>query len=91
MISQEKQAEIDKKLKKFIYDPDWAYVEDLILQYVIGLYDLRSVNKGLNNDQLAAEVRGREILGQNLVQFLNETKLIKEEKTSTIIKPPSFK
>jgi hypothetical protein len=85
--------QLDAKLKKFITDPDWVYVEELFITFVEGLIDLNSIPEGLNNDQVASEVRGRKILANRLAQFLRETNVIKEKNISRLIVPgkPSFK
>lgn len=85
--------QLDAKLKKFINDPDWVYVEELFLAFVEGLIDLQSIPEGLSNDQIASEVRGRKILANRLGQFLRETNVIKEKNISRILVPnkPTFK
>lgn len=91
MYSPEEQLEIQKKLKKFIQDKDWAYVEELILSYVIDAVSINNIPSNLSNDQIASEVRGRQLLFQRFTQFLNETGLVKQEKTDELKKQVSFK
>lgn len=79
--------QLDNKLKKFIQDPDWVYIEELFIAYMIDLVDLNSIPEGLSNDQIASEVRGRKILASRLSQFLNETGVIKADKVSRILTP----
>ena len=88
------KEQLDQKLKKFITDPDWKYIEDLFMSYVLDLINMGNIDpKGtMSNDQIASEVRGRKLLSASLAQFLNETKLIREQKTESIlIKPTSFR
>lgn len=87
MYTTEQKLEIDRKLKKFIQDPDWSYIEDLILSYLAELVHVNTLPIGLTNDQIATEVRGRQLLFKQFSSFLNETGLVKEQKTSQIIKP----
>lgn len=81
------KEQLDNKLKKFIQDPDWVYIEELFLAYMVDLVDLNSIPEGLSNDQIASEVRGRKILASRLGQFLNETNVIKADKVSKILTP----
>ena len=92
-MEQLTKEQLDNKLKKFIQDPDWKYIEELFLAYMIDLVDLNNIPEGLNNDQIASEVRGRKLIASRLGQFLNETNVIREDKVSRILTPnkTSFK
>lgn len=91
MYSPEEQLEIQKKLTKFIQDPDWSYIEELIMNYVLDAVAVNNIPNNLSNDQIASEVRARQMLFSRFTQFLNETGLVKQEKTDELKKPISFK
>lgn len=84
------QREKARKLEKFIKDPDWNIMEELLQTYIAVHSQINNIDPKKSSDEIAAEVRGRQIAIQSLASFLNETGVIKnaEEK---IIKPTSFK
>ena len=67
-----------KKLKaKFFTDQDWRLMEELIREYIDPLSSSLNIDVRLNNDQIATEVRGRQIAYKALNDFLEETKVLK--------------
>ena len=78
-----------KKLKdKFFTDPDWRLMEELIREYIDPLSSSLNIDIRLNNDQIATEVRGRQIAHKALNDFLEETKVLRPR---AITKVTSFK
>jgi hypothetical protein len=83
------EAEILKKLyDKFFSDPDWSEVEKLIESYIEPMKGVVNIPATLTNDQMATEVRGRQLMVEQLERFLQDAKIIKHK----IISPSrSFK
>ena len=67
-----------KKLKdKFFTDPDWRLMEELIREYIDPLSSSLNIDTRLNNDQIATEVRGRQIAYGQLDRFLVDSGIAK--------------
>ena len=64
------------KLKKFTEDPDWILVQQLFEEKIQPLMDVMSINSELTNDQIASEVRGRQITIESLSSFLRDSKIL---------------
>lgn len=90
-VLEKDRAEKAKKLKKFVNDPDWAIVEELIKGYIQQWQSVLTVNPERSNDEIAADVRGRQIAMQSMTQFLNEIGVVKEQSVEKLIKPTTFK
>lgn len=69
MIDQDLQA-------KFFSDPDWSKVEDLILDYIEPLIDMSTVDTTQPAEHVKAELIGRTLAYNKLIDFLNDSKLI---------------
>lgn len=79
-----------KKLNdKFFTDPDWSGMEELLESYIEPFESVMNIEtEGKTNDQIATEVRGRQLMLENLRKFLSDTKVVK----SRIINPkPNYK
>jgi len=76
------------KLNKFVADPDWFLVEDILMSYIDPLKSVSSIDMKASNDQIASEVRGRQIAIEGLTKFLNEMKIVKAK---PITNPTTFK
>lgn len=73
-----------EKFKKFFCDPDWPEVEKLLREYIEPLRDLSNIKTEVSNDELASEVRGRQIAYERLNKFLEEVGMFKGDvKTET--------
>jgi len=82
-------AENIQKLRKFTEDPDWVLMEGIIREFIEPLTDVTTINKSLGNDEIASEVRGRQITIESLTKFLNQTKIISSKPIATNV--TSFK
>lgn len=68
-----------KKLhEKFFTDPDWREMEELIESYIAPFRSVSGVvTKGMSNDEIATEVRGRQLMVEQLDKFLEDTKIVR--------------
>lgn len=82
------ESEIKNKLDKFVSDPEWHLVEDILMSYIDPLKSVSSIDTKLSNDQIASEVRGRQIAIDGLTKFLNDMKIVKGK---PIISSTTFK
>ena len=66
------------KLKdKFFTDPDWRLMEELIREYIEPLSSSLNIDIKLSNDQIATEVRGRQLAYESLNSFLEQTQVLR--------------
>lgn len=71
------------KLKdKFFTDPDWAMMEELIRSYIDPLASSLNIDSKMSNDQIASEVRGRQIAYETLDKFLSQSGVLKPRKVA---------
>lgn len=78
-----------QKLRKFTQDPDWALVQDLMKGHLAPLLDVTSIDASRSNDEIASEVRGRQMTIASLSKFLNDAGIVSGPITRT--KPITFK
>jgi len=76
------QDEIIAKLGKFTADPDWQLMENLVHDYLSPLNDVMSIDVKKSNDEIASEVRGRQISIEGLQKFLQKAKIINKPITT---------
>lgn len=69
-------VDLKKLNEKFFTDPDWAMMEELILSYIDPLKSVETINAKMSNDQIATEVRGRQISYDALYRFLQDAKVV---------------
>lgn len=68
--------------EKFVSDPDWKIVEELLNQFLEPLLDIRSIEtKGKTSDEVFAELMGRKLTADALSNFLSEVRLLKTSVT----------
>ncbi len=80
-------VDLKKLNEKFFTDPDWAMMEELILQYIDPLKSVITIDSKMSNDEIATEVRGRQIAYDSLDRFLKDSKVV----TRKIATPTTFK
>lgn len=68
--------ELIEKLKKFTNDPDWHIMADIMKGHFAPLYDVMSIDIAKSNDEIASEVRGRQMTVKGITAFLNDAKII---------------
>lgn len=67
-----------KKLKeKFFSDTDWKEMEELIREYISPLKDVITISPDMSNDEIATEVRGRQLAYKGLNDFLEQTGVLR--------------
>ncbi len=69
-------ADIKKLKEHFFSDPLWGDVEDMIRTYMVPLESSLNIDISLSNDQIATEVRGRQLAYQLLEKFLNDSGML---------------
>jgi hypothetical protein len=78
--------ELRTKLNKFFQDPDWALVVGLMNDHLEPLKDVMSIDVRKSNDEIASEVRGRQLTINGLSGFLRDagvmTQRIDKSKTT---------
>lgn len=77
------------KLKKFTDDPDFHLLIDLIKEHLAPLESVSSIDRTLSNDQIASEVRGRQLSMESMSNFLSDISILKGSVKD--YKPTTFK
>ena len=71
---------------RFFTDPMWPEMEELIMEYLTPFRSNTTIEtKGKSNDEIATEVKGRNLMIENLEKFLTDTQIIKQRISS--VKP----
>jgi len=81
-------VDLKKLTEKFFTDPDWSMMEELILEYIEPMASSMNINTKMSNDEIATEVRGRQLAYESLSKFLEDSKIITRR---AIIKKTTFK
>jgi len=82
-----KQEDIKLIKEHFFADPSWHLVEELIRSYIDPLESCLSIRPDMSNDEIATEVRGRQIAYKSLDTFLVDSGILKPKINS---KPVTF-
>lgn len=61
----------------FFQDPSWHLVEELIRSYLNPLESCLNIRADMSNDEIASEVRGRQIAYESLEKFLVDSGILK--------------
>lgn len=62
---------------RFFTDPMWVDMEELLLEYLEPFRSVLNIDTKMSNDQIATEVRGRELMVNQLEKFLEDTRVIR--------------
>jgi len=62
---------------RFFTDPMWPDMEELLLEYLAPFRDVKNIKSDATNDEIATEVRGRQLMVEQLEKFLMDTKVIR--------------
>lgn len=82
-------VDIQKLKDKFFTDPDWAMMEELLRSYIDPMASSMNIETvGKSNDEIATEVRGRQLAFNALEKFLNDSGVLKPR---IISDTPSFR
>ena len=72
------KQDLERIHQKFVCDPDWKIVEQLLNQHLESLQSIDSIDTtGKTSDEVFAELKGRQLTTQALNGFLSEVKLLK--------------
>ena len=63
---------------RFFTDPMWGDMESLLLEYLEPFRSVENIKSNLSNDEIATEVRGRQLMVEQLEKFLTDTRIIKQ-------------
>jgi hypothetical protein len=77
------QERLKEVLKKFVEDPDWIVIEDLIQEYVALLHNIDGIDTSQDSDTVRAEVVGRKTASKTLEKFLTDMRLVKQIKSKS--------
>lgn len=80
-------VDIQKLKDKFFTDPDWSMMEELIRSYTTPMESSLNIDTAKSNDEIATEVRGRQLAVQSLEDFLTQSGILKPR---IISKPANF-
>jgi hypothetical protein len=81
-------VDIQKLKDKFFTDPDWSVMEELLREYITPLESALNIDATWSNDQIATEVRGRQLAYNSIDKFLVDAGVLKPR---IINDKPSFK
>lgn len=70
-------VDIQKLKEKFFSDPDWKMMEELIHSYIDPLQSSLNINPTMSNDEIATEVRGRQLAHKGMTDFLEGAGVLK--------------
>ncbi len=62
--------------ERFLQDPQWHLVEDIIKEYVDPLRDILTVDVSKDAEDVKAQVIGRQKAYENLTKFLEDAKIV---------------
>jgi len=63
--------------ERFFTDPMWPELEELIMEYLAPFRSNTTiVTEGKSNDEIATEVKGRNLMIENLERFFTDTKVV---------------
>ena len=71
----------------FFQDPRWKDVEEMLLKHVEPLIDMSTIDLTQPAEHVKAEVIGRTLAYNSLVEFLNSTKVLTNRPLSTVTNP----
>ncbi len=66
--------------KRFLQDPDWYQVEELVLEFINPLRDLSTIDVTQPAEHVKAEVIGREMAYESLIGFVRSSGIIRSDK-----------
>lgn len=70
-------VDIQKLKDKFFTDPDWGMMEELIRTYITPLESCLNIDVTWSNDQIATEVRGRQLAYKGMNDFLEGSQVLR--------------
>lgn len=64
------------KIQKFVLDPDWILIEEMIHEYLSPLKEISSVDMKRTNDEIATDVKARQLVIEQLDKFLRDSRIL---------------
>lgn len=64
------------KIQKFVLDPDWVLIEQMLLEYMEPLEKITSIDTKRTNDEIATDVKARQIVSEQLGKFLRDSRIL---------------
>lgn len=78
--------------KEFFTHPNWNSVLDLLRYYIEDLHSIDSINtQGKTNDEIATELRARQITKERIESFINDSLVLKKAKESVLTTTRKYK
>lgn len=68
-----------QKIKKFVQDPDWIIIEELLRNYIEPLKDIEKIDLSDTATNVKAEIKVRKQVYHNLDLFLKELGMFKKD------------
>lgn len=69
--------DLKKLTEHFFSDPMWPEVEEMLMEYLEPFRDVENINTQASNDEIATEVRGRQLMVKQLEKFLGDTGVLR--------------
>lgn len=73
--------------EKFFSDPEWPKVEEMMMSYVDRLTDMTTIDTTQPAEHVKAEIVGRILAHNLLVDFLRDTKIITRREIKNLKNP----
>lgn len=71
---------LDKEIiNKFVQDPDWPVIDNLIREHIQPLFDVRTIDATQTSDEVHAEVKARQKTIETLGNFLYTSGVLQED------------
>jgi hypothetical protein len=82
-----KPQDIEKIYTKFVSDPDWVLVEELLLNYMKPLTETENIDTSMPAEHVKAELIARNLLKSAVDKFLDQTKIIQHRGIKPTVNP----
>lgn len=76
--------DLQKLKEKFFSDPDWKMMEELIHSHIDPMESSLNIDPTWSNDQIATEVRGRQLAYKGMTDFLEGAGVLKPRIISNV-------
>jgi len=70
-------VDLKQLTERFFTDPMWKDMEELLRSYIDPFKSVETIDSSLSNDQIATEVRGRQLMVTQLEKFLTDAAVLK--------------
>lgn len=66
--------------KRFLQDPEWHLVEEMVMEFLAPLLDLSTIDKTQPAEHVKAELIAREFSYNSLINFVRTSGIIRSDK-----------